>query len=97
MKTVAFFDSKSYDKESFKKIVGEDINIRFFENKFLILSLLAGIALQLCVVNIPPLADVFKTTPLSVKEWSVVIGLSIMPLAIVEIQKLFSLIQSKRK
>lgn len=33
MKTVAFFDSKSYDKESFKKIVGEDINIRFFENK----------------------------------------------------------------
>ena len=33
MKTVAFFDSKSYDKESFKKLVGEDINIRFFENK----------------------------------------------------------------
>lgn len=33
MKTVAFFDSKSYDKESFKKLVNEDINIRFFENK----------------------------------------------------------------
>ncbi|MBE7015330.1 MAG: calcium-translocating P-type ATPase, PMCA-type [Ruminococcaceae bacterium] len=76
---------------------GSVLGKRFFENKFLILSLLAGIALQLCVVNIPPLAEVFKTTPLSVKEWSVVIGLSIMPLTIVEIQKLFSLIQSRRK
>ena len=33
MKTVAFFDTKSYDKESFLKIADEDINIRFFENK----------------------------------------------------------------
>lgn len=33
MKTVAFFDSKSYDKESFKALADENINIRFFENK----------------------------------------------------------------
>lgn len=33
MKTVAFFDTKSYDRESFEKFVDEDINIRFFENK----------------------------------------------------------------
>lgn len=33
MKTVAFFDTKSYDKESFKKFADENINIRFFENK----------------------------------------------------------------
>lgn len=33
MKTVAFFDTKSYDLESFKKFADEDINIRFFENK----------------------------------------------------------------
>lgn len=33
MKTVAFFDTKSYDKESFTKFASEDINIRFFENK----------------------------------------------------------------
>ncbi len=33
MKTVAFFDTKSYDKESFLKHSDEDINIRFFENK----------------------------------------------------------------
>ncbi|MBE6750379.1 MAG: 2-hydroxyacid dehydrogenase [Ruminococcaceae bacterium] len=33
MKTVAFFDTKSYDRESFKKFQDPDINIRFFENK----------------------------------------------------------------
>lgn len=33
MKTVAFFDTKAYDRESFLKYGNEDINIRFFENK----------------------------------------------------------------
>lgn len=33
LKTVAFFDTKSYDKESFLKYADDDINIRFFENK----------------------------------------------------------------
>ena len=33
MKTVAFFDTKAYDRESFLKYGDEDINIRFFENK----------------------------------------------------------------
>lgn len=33
MKKVAFFDTKSYDKESFNKFLDEDMKIRFFENK----------------------------------------------------------------
>lgn len=33
MKTVAFFDAKPYDIESFKRYSCEDIKIRFFENK----------------------------------------------------------------
>lgn len=33
MKTIAFFDTKSYDRESFMKYSGEDFNFRFFENK----------------------------------------------------------------
>ena len=33
MKTVAFFDAKPYDKESFARFKNEDINIRFFENR----------------------------------------------------------------
>ena len=33
MKTIAFFDTKSYDKESFLKFSDEEFNFRFFENK----------------------------------------------------------------
>ena len=33
MKTIAFFDTKSYDKESFLANNNEEFNIRFFENK----------------------------------------------------------------
>ena len=33
MKTIAFFDTKSYDRESFLKYSGDELNIRFFENK----------------------------------------------------------------
>lgn len=33
MKTIAFFDAKAYDRESFTRFADEDINIRFFENK----------------------------------------------------------------
>jgi len=33
MKTIAFFDTKSYDKESFLKFADENLSFRFFENK----------------------------------------------------------------
>ncbi len=33
MKTIAFFDTKPYDKASFTKFSNEELNIRFFENK----------------------------------------------------------------
>ena len=33
MKTIAFFDTKSYDRESFEKYKTDELNIRFFENK----------------------------------------------------------------
>lgn len=33
LKTIAFFDTKSYDRESFLKYADDELNIRFFENK----------------------------------------------------------------
>ena len=33
LKTVAFFDAKAYDRESFSRFSDENISIRFFENK----------------------------------------------------------------
>ena len=66
------------------------LNINFFSNKYLILSLILGILLQVCVVNIPMLSDVFKTAPLDANEWCAVMGLSVMPIVVVELQKLFT-------
>ncbi len=33
MKTIAFFDAKSYDRESFEKYNNDEFNFRFFENR----------------------------------------------------------------
>ena len=33
MKTVAFFDTKPYDKASFERFASDELNIRYFENK----------------------------------------------------------------
>ncbi len=33
MKTIAFFDTKPYDKASFERFSSEELNIRYFENK----------------------------------------------------------------
>ncbi len=50
-------------------------------------AFLAGMALQLSVLLIPPLMGVFQVCPLNAAEWLVVLGLSLTPLAICEIEK----------
>lgn len=64
------------------------LNKKLFENKYLLLSLIFGIVLQVSVVNIPGFCEIFKTTPLNTTQWCTVLGLSVMPLVIVELQKL---------
>ncbi len=60
-----------------------------FANKYLILSFLAGILLQAGVVMTKPLAAVFKVASLDSEQWLIVAGLSLMPIIIVEFDKLF--------
>ena len=50
-------------------------------------AFLVGMALQLAVLLIPPLQAVFQVCPLSGMEWLCVLGLSLTPLAICEIEK----------
>lgn len=59
-----------------------------FKNKYLVMSAAAGIILQTSVVMIPAVAAVFKTVPLDLTQWGVVILLSLMPLLLVELEKL---------
>ena len=59
-----------------------------FENPFLTFAILAGIALQFVIVSIPALAPVFAVTALSAEALWATVLLSLVPLAVVEIEKL---------
>jgi Ca2+-transporting ATPase len=58
-----------------------------FTNDKLLLATGISFVLQMAVVYIPPLQTVFKTEPLSLFDWVLVIGLSSMPLWAMEIFK----------
>ncbi|MDF2881497.1 MAG: calcium-transporting ATPase [Clostridiaceae bacterium] len=60
-----------------------------FSNKYLIAAILFGIFLQDVVITLPFLNSVFKVWDLSIRDWSFVGLLSIMPLVINEIVKIF--------
>lgn len=66
------------------------LNSTFFKNPVLVISLIIGIMMQICVVNIPIAAKIFKVTVLSPLQWIIVFLLSVLPIVIVEIQKAFS-------
>jgi Ca2+-transporting ATPase len=58
-----------------------------FTNNKLLLATGISFVLQMAVVYIPPLQTVFKTEPLSLFDWVLVVGLSSMPLWAMEIFK----------
>lgn len=59
-----------------------------FKNRYLVLALITGLILEVSVISIPALAAIFGVVPLGFAGWSVVAALSLMPLVIVELQKL---------
>ena len=60
-----------------------------FENKFLIGSFILGIFVQVIVVLIPQLAEIFELVPLTGLQWGITLLISILPVPIMEIQKFF--------
>ena len=56
----------------------------------LVLSLIAGLILEVSVISVPYLANIFGVVPLNAMGWIVVTVLSVMPLIIVELQKFVS-------
>ena len=61
--------------------------VGFFGNMFLIVSIIISIILQVLLISIPPIAEMFKVTALDPSHWGIVIGLSLIPFAINEIIK----------
>ncbi len=72
---------RSSDKSIFK--------IGLFSNMYLIYAMIVGISLQMAVIYIPPIARMFNVIPLTLADWGLVIVLSLIPLVINEIIKLF--------
>ena len=61
--------------------------IGIFENKYLIGALVLGVILQVIVVVVSPLAQVFSLVPLTGIQWLYTILIAVAPIPIVEIQK----------
>ena len=61
-----------------------------FENKYLVGALILGAILQVGVVCVPILANIFKVVPLNSMQWLYVGLISISPIIIMELQKKFN-------
>ena len=61
-----------------------------FDNLYLIGAFILGVLMQVIVVIIPGVANIFKLVPLNSMQWLYTILISILPLIIVEFQKKFN-------
>ena len=66
-----------------------------FKNKWLIGSIVFGIGLQFIIITVPVLASIFKVYALTLSDWGLVIGLSLVPFLINEIIKIFLRMKKK--
>ena len=76
----------SLNMRSTKKSI---FSVGLFTNKYLIASIVFGILVQFAVITIPFLASVFKVYALTLNDWILVILISLVPLVINEILKIF--------
>ena len=61
--------------------------IGLFSNPQLIISFFICTFLQIAVISFPALAGLFQVVPLTLRQWAIVLLLSIAPIVIVELQK----------
>ena len=64
--------------------------VGFFKNKFLILSIIVGIVLQVGLISIPSIARIFKVTQLSFADWDIVFIFALIPFLVNEVIKIIS-------
>lgn len=84
----------SFNLRSQKKSI---FSVGLFKNKYLCLSFLLGIALQLIIVYTPFLANVFHVHALTGSDWGLIFGLSVLPVVFYELYKLFIRLTGKQE
>ncbi len=70
-------------------------SIGLFSNRYLNISVLISAVLLLVVVYLPFMQPVFHTTAITLREWGIILGLSVIPFAVSEIQKAVSMLYGK--
>jgi len=70
--------------------------VGLFTNKYLILSIITGLVLQLGVISIPLFATAFKVHTLPLNDWLIVFVFSFIPLLVNEIIKVFMRMHRKK-
>ena len=83
----------SFNVKSHESIFSKQV----FNNKYLWLAALVGAGLQIAIINIPILADLFKLVPLSIPNLMIAIGFAGMTIVIVEIYKFIIRIFKKKQ
>ena len=73
----------SFNMRSAKPVLGRGM----LKNRWLNLSFLVCTALMVGVIVFPPAAALFGTAALTLPQWGIVAALSLMPLALCEIEK----------
>lgn len=71
--------------------------VGFFGNKFLIVSIIVGILLQIGLININAIATIFKVTAIKLVDWDIVIILSLIPVTINEFIKVGTRIRKSKR
>ena len=88
-RTMAFFVlamsqlTHAFNMRSSKSVIKEGL----FKNKYLLVSYLVGVILQLSLIYIPPVANLFNICALNIGYILISFILSLMPLFVVELQK----------
>lgn len=65
-------------------------SLGFFSNPAMNQAFLVGLTLQLGVLLLPPLQEVFSVIPLDSQQWMAVLGLAVLPIPVCEVVKFFA-------
>ena len=64
-------------------------HLNLFNNKWLLLSVVSSILLQMAVLYVPALQVVFQTVPLSLMDWGAILAVSSLGFLVMEVSKFF--------
>ena len=65
--------------------IRSDYHMKFFSNKLLLGSLVVSLAIQVAIFYIPFTASVFNVTPISLENWGIIIGFSVVMFGIMKV------------